>query len=233
MEFETFFANAFACDHERGRRPFPYQHRLARDPWPDLLDIPTGLGKTAAVSLAWLWKRGWRDGARSAVIDPATPRRLVWCLPMRVLVEQARGQQIGVPSHHAEPIVAVRGKGAWPLAQRAEPPHTPSHGLETGHRALASVKPRTPTTDLSPAAAAQGRAQHGVCGRAGGTGDVGSRARTSGKGARQIDTMTEFRMSSRAPGLNGSWRPKRQVAVSVTEAWITVHRCCFVCEVDS
>lgn len=60
--------------------PYPYQRRLAAEPWPDLLDAPTGLGKTAAVFLAWLVKRERRDAD--------TPRRLVWCLPMRVLVEQ-------------------------------------------------------------------------------------------------------------------------------------------------
>lgn len=41
---------------------------------------PTGLGKTAAVTLAWAFKR--------LKEDEATPRRLVWCLPMRTLVEQ-------------------------------------------------------------------------------------------------------------------------------------------------
>ena len=50
------------------------------DPFPILLDVPTGLGKTAAAILAWLWRR------RFANKD--TPRRLVYCLPMRVLVEQ-------------------------------------------------------------------------------------------------------------------------------------------------
>lgn len=60
--------------------PFPYQRRLATEPWPDLLRVPTGLGKTAAVTLAWLYKR--LQG------DPETPRRLVYCLPMRTLVEQ-------------------------------------------------------------------------------------------------------------------------------------------------
>ncbi|MDZ4800391.1 MAG: DEAD/DEAH box helicase, partial [Bryobacteraceae bacterium] len=57
-------------------------------PWPELLDVPTGMGKTAAVALAWLWKRGWREGGREAGPDAGTPRRLVYCLPMRVLVEQ-------------------------------------------------------------------------------------------------------------------------------------------------
>ncbi|MBF0561786.1 MAG: CRISPR-associated helicase Cas3' [Alphaproteobacteria bacterium] len=42
--------------------------------------MPTGFGKTAAVLAAWLWKI-----ARN---DPQTPRRLVYCLPMRTLVEQ-------------------------------------------------------------------------------------------------------------------------------------------------
>ncbi len=75
-DYTQFFQQALNTEHP----PYPYQTRLATGDWPDLLDIPTGLGKTAAVVLAWLWKR--RQG------DPATPRRLVWCLPMRVLAEQ-------------------------------------------------------------------------------------------------------------------------------------------------
>lgn len=63
-----------------GHAPYPYQEDLGLDPWPDLLDVPTGLGKTAALVVAWLWKR--------LHSDPETPRRLVYCLPMRVLVEQ-------------------------------------------------------------------------------------------------------------------------------------------------
>ncbi|MFO7839926.1 MAG: CRISPR-associated helicase Cas3' [Desulfosalsimonadaceae bacterium] len=67
---------------------FPYQQRLAESPWPDLLNIPTGLGKTAAVTLAWAWKRGLRPQGIRETADESTPRRLVWCFPMRVLVEQ-------------------------------------------------------------------------------------------------------------------------------------------------
>lgn len=69
---------------------FPYQQRLAKTQWPELLNVPTGLGKTAAVTLAWAWKRGLRPyGKRDAdAHDTSTPRRLVWCFPMRVLVEQ-------------------------------------------------------------------------------------------------------------------------------------------------
>lgn len=74
MRFRDFFHAAL------GYEPFAYQERLALQPWPELLEVPTGMGKTAAVVLAWLWKR--------AQGDPDTPRRLVYCLPMRVLVEQ-------------------------------------------------------------------------------------------------------------------------------------------------
>lgn len=82
------FRTAFAS---RERTPYPYQERLASDSaWPELLDIPTGMGKTAAVTMAWLYKRGWRKGGGKADIDEATPPRLVWCLPMRVLVEQTQ-----------------------------------------------------------------------------------------------------------------------------------------------
>lgn len=87
MTFSAFFAAARGLG--KGLEPpFPYQSRLAAEPFPDVLRVPTGLGKTAAVTLSWLYKRGWRQGERGAEPDPSTPRRLVWCLPMRVLVEQ-------------------------------------------------------------------------------------------------------------------------------------------------
>lgn len=79
MEFDGFFEKA------TGNLPFPYQRRLATDqPLPQMIDVPTGAGKTAAVILSWLWRRRFGDEARRR----ATPRRLVYCLPMRVLVEQ-------------------------------------------------------------------------------------------------------------------------------------------------
>lgn len=76
MGFSAFFADALG----EGRSPFSYQLRLAEEGWPETLVVPTGFGKTAAVLGAWLWKvaRG----------DAKTPRRLVYCLPMRTLVEQ-------------------------------------------------------------------------------------------------------------------------------------------------
>lgn len=83
MSYKALFARAM-----EGAGPYPYQERLASETWPDMVDIPTGLGKTAAISLAWLYKRGWRADGKHGSPDEQTPRRLVWCLPMRVLVEQ-------------------------------------------------------------------------------------------------------------------------------------------------
>ncbi len=81
MGFEAFFERA------ADRRPFPYQRRLALDePLYQLIDVPTGAGKTAAVVLAWLWRRRFAG----ETIRRVTPRRLVYCLPMRVLVEQTK-----------------------------------------------------------------------------------------------------------------------------------------------
>jgi len=76
LTFDNLFQRATGAP-----KCLPYQERLAvGDPLPTLLDVPTGLGKTAAAILAWTWRR------RFAQKD--TPRRLVYCLPMRVLVEQ-------------------------------------------------------------------------------------------------------------------------------------------------
>jgi CRISPR-associated endonuclease/helicase Cas3 len=68
-------------------------HQLPR-PWQDelaaesvcrdrLIRIPTGLGKTEGVLAAWTFHRLNR-------LDDQWPRRLIWCLPMRVLVEQTK-----------------------------------------------------------------------------------------------------------------------------------------------
>lgn len=81
LSYRDFFAAA--CGD--GRVPYPYQERLAcEEPFPELLDVPTGLGKTAAAVLAWVWRRRFHNDK----VKAATPRRLVYCLPMRVLVEQ-------------------------------------------------------------------------------------------------------------------------------------------------
>ncbi len=83
-QFTKFFGEATGFEE-----PFPYQSRLALDhrAQSTLMDISTGLGKTEAALAAWLWNRVVRR-------DPAWPRRLVYCLPMRVLVEQTRDRAV-------------------------------------------------------------------------------------------------------------------------------------------
>ena len=61
-------------------QPDAWQLALMTDAWPQVLIAPTGSGKTAAVTLGW---------AAHRLRDPeSTPRRLIWCMPMRTLVEQ-------------------------------------------------------------------------------------------------------------------------------------------------
>jgi len=70
-----------------GNGPFPFQREFAEaDELPSLVNVPTGLGKTAMAVLGWLWRRHFAE----RTVQDATPRRLVYCLPMRVLVEQTR-----------------------------------------------------------------------------------------------------------------------------------------------
>ncbi len=87
-DFRSFFTKAMDAGEERS--PFPYQERLATsDVLPTLLSIPTGMGKTAAVVLAWLWRLLYHENES---IRRSTPRRLVYCLPMRTLVLQTRNE---------------------------------------------------------------------------------------------------------------------------------------------
>jgi CRISPR-associated endonuclease/helicase Cas3 len=59
MEFRAFFkAATWEEKSQEGHDPYPFQIRLALgEELPELIDIPTGLGKTDAVVLAWLWRR--------------------------------------------------------------------------------------------------------------------------------------------------------------------------------
>ena len=80
MTFANFFEKA------TGHSPYPYQERLAESvDMPVLLRVQTGAGKTEASVLGWLYRRFRHP--EGAVRD-STPRRLVYCLPMRTLVEQ-------------------------------------------------------------------------------------------------------------------------------------------------
>lgn len=105
MLFDDFFRIATSRRATEGLAPFDYQRRLACGERPErsdhakwlsggvdgrslLINVPTGCGKTAVVVLAWLWNR-----VRLQRCD--WPRRLVYCLPMRTLVEQTREIRYG------------------------------------------------------------------------------------------------------------------------------------------
>lgn len=79
--YDLFFNLAFGQTPDQV--PFAYQRRVALDAeLPALINVPTGAGKTAAILGAWLWRR--------LKHPQSVGRRLVYCLPMRTLVEQTR-----------------------------------------------------------------------------------------------------------------------------------------------
>ncbi len=97
MSYADFFSRAAGSS---SALPFPYQTRLAEaEEWPSRLDIPTGLGKTLAVVVGWLYRRQHRPST--------TPRRLVYCLPMRVLVDQTRDIATAVCKRLGLPIRVI------------------------------------------------------------------------------------------------------------------------------
>ena len=72
-QFSEFFKTA------TGFTPYRWQVEVALNGLPEVLPIPTGLGKTEVV-LAWAW--------RLLVAKEPEPLHLVFCLPMRSLVTQ-------------------------------------------------------------------------------------------------------------------------------------------------
>lgn len=120
IRFEKFFVQA------TGNTPYPYQSRLAtQESLPQLLDIPTGLGKTLAVVVAWIWRRRFGDQS----VGNETPRRLVYCLPMRVLVEQTHVVVIRC----LERLGLLAGEARWSAVD--------SRGLPTPDAALVEYRP--------------------------------------------------------------------------------------------
>jgi CRISPR-associated endonuclease/helicase Cas3 len=111
MSFKEFFRRLTGHDRHG------WQERLASDPvCKDLLiRIPTGFGKTAGVTIAWLWNRVHRG-------DVGWPRRLILCLPMRTLVEQthrevARWLEVAGldPKQHAHVLLGGLSSSDWHL----------------------------------------------------------------------------------------------------------------------
>ena len=84
---ELFAAATTSQANPSGFQPRTWQSRLAEEPTPAdrLIRIPTGEGKTLAAILTWIY---WRITHQ----DKSWPTRLVWCLPMRTLVEQTKSE---------------------------------------------------------------------------------------------------------------------------------------------
>ncbi len=81
-EFAAFFRAVHGYD------PFPWQVRLAREVantgWPDVLDLPTGAGKTAAVDVAVFALA--LDAGRT---PRSAPLRIIYVVDRRTIVDQA------------------------------------------------------------------------------------------------------------------------------------------------
>src|SRR5579884_4093920 len=75
QKFDAFFKQA------AGFNPYEWQRQIALNGLPEILPVPTGLGKTEGATLAWAWRRIVQE-------DKAEPLHLVYCLPMRSLVRQ-------------------------------------------------------------------------------------------------------------------------------------------------
>ena len=82
-EFPQWFTRFASSPRAPVTKPREWQEDLAGDEVPRsrVIRIPTGYGKTLGVLGAWLYHRVERN-------DDRWPRRLIWTLPMRVLVEQ-------------------------------------------------------------------------------------------------------------------------------------------------
>jgi CRISPR-associated endonuclease/helicase Cas3 len=95
--FTAFFGMATG-----GFAPYLWQLQVAVDGLPEVLPVPTGLGKTE-VALVWAWRR--------LVAGDPEPLHLVYCLPMRSLVTQTvlrrRGYFDALKARNAEVEVGV------------------------------------------------------------------------------------------------------------------------------
>ncbi len=113
--YAEWFANS------SGHMPHKWQSDLATEPVCKnrLIRIPTGMGKTLGVLGAWIYNRLIRQ-------EDSWPRRLVWCLPMRVLTEQtaavARGalDRAGLKDVQVHVLMGGEDAGEWHLYPERE-----------------------------------------------------------------------------------------------------------------
>ena len=81
------FDSVFDCIATLERHAWQSELAARQQPKNCLIRIPTGMGKTLGVLATWLTRRVLEDNRE-------WPTRLVWCLPMRTLVEQTHAEAI-------------------------------------------------------------------------------------------------------------------------------------------
>lgn len=95
----SFFASA------SGFSPLPFQLAWMEEPAAPIrtMEAPTGLGKTLATLVGWLWERQQRPAT--------TPRRLVYQLPLRALTDQIAAECRAVITRLGAtvPVFVLRG----------------------------------------------------------------------------------------------------------------------------
>jgi CRISPR-associated endonuclease/helicase Cas3 len=123
-DFATFFEEAHGC------KPFPWQHRLLRHvagkgAWPNVLDLPTGTGKTAAIDIA-VFHLALEAECKAARRAPA---RIAFVVDRRLVVDDAfaRAEKLGVvlaapqgpvTARVAEQLKKLSGDGPALIARR-------------------------------------------------------------------------------------------------------------------
>ena len=88
-----------------GRAPFPWQARLANQvadngEWPELVGIPTGLGKTACVDIA-VWALAHQADLSPG--DRTAPTRIWWVVNRRLLVDDTHRHALRIAALLANP----------------------------------------------------------------------------------------------------------------------------------
>ncbi|MEV4183490.1 type I-U CRISPR-associated helicase/endonuclease Cas3 [Streptosporangium canum] len=97
-----------------GRKPFPWQQRLVErvlmdGRWPDVLDVPTGLGKTTMIDIAVFVAAAGVECAR---------RRLFFVVDRRLVVDEAYEHAIALAGALAEPKGPISAHVAQVLRQK-------------------------------------------------------------------------------------------------------------------
>ncbi|TVQ52764.1 MAG: type I-U CRISPR-associated helicase/endonuclease Cas3, partial [Rhodobacteraceae bacterium] len=137
-DFPAFF------EAVHGAPPFPWQQALverlaATDAWPDVLDIPTGCGKTAALDVALFHLALRADQPSRAAI------RIVLVVDRRLVVDDAHGRAQKIADALSAPAAAVVGRVAERLAPLAiDGPPLVARRLRGG-APLEAVWARSPT----------------------------------------------------------------------------------------